>query len=143
MTVFVTTLLTLSGDGVPPYSARGARQTLEPIALAISLHRDVNGNMINMAPPQMQKYKSEISCNDQQAPAFNGLMPGAPITVNTIVELSYLTATSTPARMVAGSFQDGAYTFYQMILSCVLMHFSVDKDEWGATTGWKLDLEEA
>ena len=140
-----TTLLTLSGDGVPPYSARGLRQSLTLIDHAkgtSNLRRTVNGTLIDLTPKQMRKFKTTISGSDQQAPAFNALYPGMPITVSTVVELAYLTANSVPDRLVAGSFVDGAYTFYRLQLSCLVMDWEVDKAEWDASTSWKLDLEE-
>jgi hypothetical protein len=138
----ITTLLVLTGDGVPPYSARGLRQTLEPIARSSALERTVNGELIDMAPPQMRKFKSTITCSDQQAPAFNGVWPGDLITVDTVVDLGYLTAQSVPAHLVAGSFVDGAYTFYRLRLSCRVAAWSADRDEFGAVSSWKLDVEE-
>lgn len=140
-----TTNLVLSGQGVPPYSARGLRQSLDPIDQvkgSANLRRTVNGTLIDLTPPQMRKYKSTISGNDQQAPAFDSLWPGAILTVDTVVTLAYLTANNVPGRLVAGSYVDGAYTFYQLQLTCMVMDWNVETDEWGAINSWQLHLEE-
>jgi hypothetical protein len=139
----ITTLLTLSGDNLPPYSARGLRQTLEPIGQASALHRSVNGRLLNFAPSQFQLFKTEISGNDQQAPALTKVWPGTPITVSTVAELAYLTANNVPERLIAGSFIDGDYTFYRLVLNCIVVNWNLDKAEWEAMTGWRIDLEEA
>ena len=62
-------VLTLSGIGVPPYSARGASQTLEPIASSQQLRRTINGELIDISRAEFRKYRSTISCVDQQPPA--------------------------------------------------------------------------
>ena len=135
-----TTLLTLSGQGVPPYSARGLRQSLEPIAS--DLRRTVNGTLIDLTPTQFRKFKTTISGNDQQPPAFAALWNGMPVTVMTIVLLGYLTANGVPDRLVVGSFVDGDYTFYQMQLSCLVRNWHTETAEWEAGASWQLELEE-
>ena len=70
------TLLVLSGNGVAPYSARGLTETLAPIAATVVPMRTVNGDLINMAPPQMQKYALTLSCTDVNPPALSGVWPG-------------------------------------------------------------------
>ena len=62
-------MLTLSGIGVPPYSARGASQTLEPIQASQQLRRTINGELIDISRAEFRKYRSTISCVDQQPPA--------------------------------------------------------------------------
>ena len=137
-------VLTLSGIGVPPYSARGASQTLEPIASSQQMRRTINGELIDISRPEFRKYRSRISCAEQQPPAVDGVWPGQVLTVGCISELSYRTAGSTPSRnMVAGSSRtEGDYTFYRPSLHMRVVAFSQDTDEYGAETSWSLELEE-
>ena len=137
-------VLSLSGIGVPPYSARGATQTLEPIDQAAQLRRTVNGALVDLSRSEFRKYRSTISCSDQQPPAVDGLWPGQIVTVGCIAELSYLTSGGSPARMpVGGSVRtEGSYTFYRPSLSMRVVGFSQERDEFGAVVSWSLQLEE-
>ena len=137
-------MLTLSGIGVPPYSARGASQTLEPIQASQQLRRTINGELIDISRAEFRKYRSTISCVDQQPPAIDGVWPGRVLTVGCISELSYLTAGGAPARpLVSGSSRtEGDYTFYRPSLTMRVVAFSQDTDEYGATVSWSLQLEE-
>src|SRR4029078_6450006 len=97
------TLLVLSGIGVPDYSARGLSQTLEPIEGSASLRRTINGALKDLSFAQFRKYKSTISCQDQEPPAVDGVWRARLVTVDCVVELSY-PAGGTPARpVVTGS----------------------------------------
>jgi hypothetical protein len=142
------TLLVLSGPGVAPYSARGLRQTLEPIAAAAQLRRTVNGTLTDVSSPEFRKYRSTISCRDQMAPALDGVWPGQELSVECVAELSYPTATGSPGRPMAGSSAgeavrtEGAFTFYRPVLQMRVVGFSTDTDEWDAAVGWTLELEE-
>ena len=137
-------VLTLSGIGVPPYSARGASQTLEPIQASQQLRRTINGELIDISRAEFRKYRSTISCVDQQPPAIDGVWPGRVLTVGCISELSYLTAGGAPARpLVSGSSRtEGDYTFYRPSLTMRVVAFSQDTDEYGAVVSWSLQLEE-
>ena len=137
-------VLTLSGIGVPPYSARGASQMLEPIGSSQQLRRTINGELIDISRAEFRKYRSTISCVDQQPPAIDGVWPGRVLTMGCISELSYLTAGGVPARpVVAGSSRtEGSYTFYRPSLTMRVVAFSQDTDEYGAAVSWSLQLEE-
>ena len=137
-------VLTLSGIAVPPYSARGASQTLEPIQGSQQLRRTINGELIDISRAEFRKYRSTISCADQQPPAIDGVWPGRVLTMGCISELSYLTAGGVPARpVVAGSSRtEGAYTFYRPSFTMRVVSFSQDSDEYGAEVSWSLELEE-
>jgi len=139
-----TTLLSLSGEGVPPYSARGLTQTLEPIPAAANARRTVNGELIDTSVEELRKYQSTIQCNDQQAPAFDGIWPGQILTVDCVSELAYKTSGGSPSRtVVEGSSRvDGDYTFYRPQLTMMVVNWTASKDEWGAQVGWTLALEE-
>jgi hypothetical protein len=137
-----TTLLVLTGMGVPPYSARGLKQVLEPIPAASKLERASNGGLLDLSPPQMRKYKSEISGSDQQGPAINAIWPGKTIlTVDCIVEIP-IPLGAAPERQVVDSRIEGDFLFYRPRLVMRVVDYSVDVDEWTAVIGWKLLLEE-
>ena len=139
-----TTLLTISGEGIPPYAARGLTQSLEPIVSAADARRTVNGELLDVSAPELRKFQSIISCTDHQAPALNGVWPGATVTVDCVAELAYKTSGGSPDRTaVTGSERiKGDYTFYRPRLTMMVMGYSTTKDEYNATTGWTLALEE-
>src|SRR4051812_38576820 len=93
------TLLVLSRIGIPDYSARRLTRTLQPIEAANSLRRTINGGLKDLSFAQFRKYKSSISCRDQEPPAIDGVRPGHVVTVECVAELSYPTGGS-PARPV-------------------------------------------
>jgi hypothetical protein len=136
-----------SEPGVNPYSARGLRGTLSPIALAQGddkLARTVNGSLVDISAPQMRKYRVEIAGDDQAPAALDGLWVGMQVTVDAMVELAYLTAGGTPSRTpVAGSSRvEGDYTYYQPSLIMRVVEWSTDRQEWAAAVSWSLALEE-
>lgn len=139
-----TTLLSISGINIPPYSARGISQTLAPIAGAANLRRTVNGTLVDLSASQFRKYASTISCTDQQHPALNGVWPGVQVTVDCICELSYLTSGGSADRTVVpgSSRTEGLYTFYRPRLIMRVLSYDIQTDEWGAAVGWSLELEE-
>src|SRR5436309_12059154 len=96
------TLLALTGIGIPDYSARGLTQTLEPIEAAASLRRTVNGGLKDLSFAQFRKYRSTISCRDQEPPAVDGVWPGQVVTIDCIAELSYPTGGSSARPVVSG-----------------------------------------
>ena len=140
----VTTRLVISPNGLPPYSTRGAKQTLEPISATGHQVRTVNGGLLDLSPPQMRKYKSEISCTDLQAPAFCALWPGDLVTVDCAVFVGRPLGTSiTVERTVINSFIDGNFIFERYQLQMMVMQpWSIDYDEYNAQHGWKITLEE-
>lgn len=140
-----TTLLTLSAIDIPPYSARGLRQTLELLDQSSNIMRTWNGGLRDLTLSQFRKYKSQISCDDQQPPASDGLWQGRILTVGCAAELSYKTGlVGAPFRTpVAGSSRvEGDFTFYRPSLSMMVMSCSLDWAEWEAGESWSMDLEE-
>ena len=140
----MASVLSLSGIGVPPYSARAATQSLEPIDQAGQLRRTINGSLVDLSRSDFRKYRSTISCSDQRPPAVDGVWPGQAVTVDCIAELSYLTAGGSPGRtVVPGSPRnEGSFTFYRPRLSMRVVSFSTDTDEYGAVVSWSMELEE-
>jgi hypothetical protein len=139
------TLLVLSTPmGIPLYSARGLKQSLNVIRQAQQLRRTVNGGLIDLSLSQFRKYASTISCTDQRAPAIDGIWPGQILTVSCVAELSYLTAGGSPQRTVVSgsSYTEGDYTFYRPQLTMRVITPKTEMDEWKCSVGWALDLEE-
>ena len=139
-----STLLVLTGIGIPDYSARGLDQTLEPIDATSQLRRSVNGDLIDLSNTALRKFKSTITCTDMDAPAVNGIWPGQSVTVDCVAELAYPTSGGSPDRpVVAGSSRvEGAFTFYRPQLTMLVASWRTTFDEWGAETGWRMELEE-
>ena len=80
------TLLTLSGIGFPPYSARGCQQTLQLIEQP-ALRRTVNGELMAVGNPLFQKYRTTIEGADKHPVAMDQLHMGHPVTVGCIQRL--------------------------------------------------------
>ena len=144
MTAPYDTLLVLSGMGVTPYSTRQAKQLLAPIEASANIRRTVNGTLINLSPSQFTKYKSTISCEDQESPATDGIFPGTEIVIDCISELAYLTGGSPERPVVEGSERTvGPWTFYRPRLAMMMTApLEVTTAEWGATVAWQMELEE-
>ena len=137
------TVLTISGIGIAPSSARALHETLKPIEATQKLARTVNGVAIDISPPQMRKYAISIQCNDMNAPAIDGIWPGMQLTIGCASELSFPTGGSAGRPMVPGSLRfEGSYSFYRPQLVVLVTSFSVERDEWGAAISWQLDGEE-
>src|SRR5215831_15977191 len=103
-----------------PYSARGLTQTLEFITTG-GLRRDVNGGLQSLVDTRFRKYKSVISCQDQETPCLDDAWIGIHCEVSCALELSYVTG-ATPARpSVSGSSRtEGTVTFYRPMLTMIV-----------------------
>lgn len=139
--------LAAPAPGVNPYSARGLTGTLSPIDVAKGadkLARTVNGTLIDISAPQMRKYKLEVRGTDQAPPALDGLWVGMVVTVNSLVELGYLTATGVSSRTaVSGSVRtEGNYTYYCPQFTMMVVECQVERQEWEQNVPWSLVLEE-
>ena len=145
ITVNSFTVLRMVGVDVPPYSARGLKQTLAPIDQAANLRRTVNGDLKDIGFSGFKKYKSTISGTDMRPPNFDGRWPGLTVTVDCIAELSYTPDEGDTRQRTAvpGSEQtEGAHVVYRPRLTMKIMSLSIDEDEYGATIAWSMDLEE-
>ncbi|HJQ59426.1 MAG TPA: hypothetical protein VJ890_21140 [Vineibacter sp.] len=138
------TLLVLTPEGVPPYSARGLTQTLTPIQAAANYRRTVNGNLLDLSLAQFRKYASTISCDDQESPAMDAVPIGAVVEVDCVAELAYLTTGGAPAKpVVTGSSRvSGEHTMYRPKLVMMVTAKSQETNEWGAAVSWSVELEE-
>jgi len=139
----MTTILTLTGVGVPLYSARGLTQTLEPLDQATSLQRTINGELIDLSRAEFRKYKSTISGSDQRPPSCDGLWPGRQIVVDCIEELAYPDGGVPQRPLVDGSsFSEAGFTYYRPRLTMVVTAFQLSRDEYSAQVAWSMTLEE-
>lgn len=143
------TVLSLSGMGIPPYSARGLTQTLSPIAAAANMRRTVNGALVDVSDSVFRKFSSVIRGSDIDPPAVEGVWPGLLVSVDCIVELAQESESTEGGTegldktAVPGStrYEDG-FVFYRPRLNMRVTNFEVSKNEWGAVTDWTLSLEE-
>lgn len=137
------TLLTISGAGVAPYSARGLVQSLEPIGAATALRRTINGSLKDLSDPAFRKYRSSISGGDMKAPAVDGVWPGQVVTVECVAELVYKSGGTPQRPVVSGSsYEDGGFVHYRPVLQMMITGWTAERDEYGETVSWTLDLEE-
>lgn len=138
------TLLVISGDGMPPFSVRGITQALEPIEAARNLRRTINGSLIDLSAAQFKKYRSTISCEDMDSPAFDAVDIGDTITVSCIAELAYKTSGGSPSRtVVSGSSRTASgFTFYRPQLVMKVTGKSQETNEYEVVVSWTLELEE-
>lgn len=149
-----TTLLVLTGMGVPPYSARGLTMQIQPIDAATSQRRTINAELVDLSDPAFRKYAATISGNDVQAPALEARWPGVALTVDWIHELAVegtieeLTETTESGLLfskphVPGSIRhESGFTFYRPRLVMLVSGFSSTGDEYGANYNWSLSVEE-
>ena len=139
------TNLKLDPIGVPPYSARGIQQTLQPIDASSQMFRTINGTLIDIAPVEMQKFKSSIVCRDFQHPALDGVFPGQQLIVDCVVDLCYADTTDgTPSRTVvpgSSEIRDG-FVMYRPQLTMLVTGWNVGFSEWAGECNWALELAE-
>lgn len=122
-----STLLTINGLDFSDYATRGITCNVRPDANGI-LERDVNGNLVDLTIESFRKMLVSISCTDQEGPPFTDVWKGTgPYTVTLITDL----------------MGDTVSTDNTITLTMYVDDWNVSRDEWGAETGWQLDLREA
>ncbi len=137
------TLLRLTGIGIPPYSARGLTQSLEPIDAQANTRRTINGELIDLSVDQFKKYKSSITGNDQTVPSCDGVWNGKTVVVDCIQELCYEEYGAPQRIVVEGSdHTEEGFTFYRPRLTMMVVRLTTQVDEWQRVVGWQMDLEE-
>lgn len=166
------TKLVLEGLPLPPFSARGIKQTYKVIDGGSEMKRTANGRLVAVATPELRKYSTSISCEDMAAPAFEDVWKGTLVTAHWLAELYasipagwasivltrdpvlggvkvYDKAGTDVSFSVAGrtvtipaARAEAVTVAYRPVLDMLVMDWNVDVDEWGAVTGWSLDLEE-
>lgn len=121
-----TTLLSIDGISFSDYATRGITCTVRPEPNG-NLERDWNGNLVDLTIENFRKYQVSISCTDQEAPPFSDVWKGSgPYTVSLVPEVGIFNTTD-PI----------------MVLSMYVDDWNISRDEYGAETGWQLDLREA
>jgi len=165
------TNLILGLPGLPPESARNCHQELVPIANG-EFRKSVNGNLLFLETVERKRYKSVVSCRDVNTPLVDELWIGSQITVGCIQNLwQAVNPGDLRVRLirpaVAGSvsvvnnFGDAikfkeidnevelyrpheykVFVCYRPWLVMIITDFSLETDEWGVNSGWKLSLEE-
>jgi hypothetical protein len=132
MALIDATLLELNREDdfeLPEYACRGIVMTMQPIDAASVLRRDINGNLVDLSPVQMRKYKFTLSCDDGESPGFaafdtieDGVWPGDEFQLVCIPQLGASTQ----------------QTFEVMVSA----PWNIETDEWGARVAWSLELEQ-
>lgn len=139
------TVLRIVGVGVPPYSCRGAKQTLTHIEQASNLRRTVTGKLRDISFSGFKLYKTTISCSDFRPPNFDGKWPGLTVVIDCISELSYTPdegETRQRPAVPGSEHVEGAHMVYRPRLTCKIISLSEDTDEYDHVTGWTLEAEE-
>jgi hypothetical protein len=144
------TLLKLSGTGihgVSLYSARGLKQSLEPLQEAAVIRRTINMEARSLGLPAARKYNTTISAGADvniAPPAFDDIWPGMVVVIECIAELGYKTIGGTPARtVVAGSSRtEGDFTRYRPVLTCMIVSLTMGAEEYTAGHEWTLTATE-
>jgi hypothetical protein len=138
------TLLVLSSNGVPLYSARGLDQTLDPIKAVAAPRRTINGVLVDLAVDKFKKYETQISCTDVEAPALDGVFQGMTLTIDCVSELVYKTAGGIPSRTVVPGSERvvGSYTIYRPRLNMMVTGVQQSINEYGRIVKWTLTAEE-
>lgn len=141
------TILTMSdgADVMPFYSARGLKQTLDPIDASNNQRRTVNFQKVNLALDRSKKYASVISATDVRPPLREDVWPGKIVTVGCAYLLFYATIGGSPARTpVDGSqFVEGGFTFYRPLIDFMIgKRGGSGLEEWEAGLGWSIPMEE-
>lgn len=143
MPVADESVLRISPIGVAPYSIRGAQQTFEPIDDGGDFHRTVNGKLVNLSPSAFQKYRSTISCEDVDPPAFDGAWVGRTVVVDCIAEVGYIGTGGPDRPVVTGSERtSGGVNYFRPVLTMMITKWNLTKSEYPNLTNWSMELEE-
>jgi hypothetical protein len=140
-------VLVVSGiNGQPMMSSYNASQDMGYIEAAKNNERDLNGNLIDLSRPEMQKYTTKISTNDVMFNiGMDGIWPGQQVTIDCIAQFVYAVGSSPSRPVVPGSdyvTPDGQFHSYAPRLTMLIDDFSIKYDEWGARVGWTLSASE-
>jgi len=139
------TWLQITGVPIPPRSSYQIDQTYEYIEAAKNNERDLNGNAVSLARPELMKYSTTIVCHDTMFPiGMDGIFPGQHIQITCVAPMVYPLG-GAPARPSSGQTwpsMDGQSIAYLPVLDCLLDDFTSNYDEWGARVGWTLKASE-
>lgn len=164
--------LTLSVGGLPPLSARGCVQSLQPIPQG-EFVRTLNGDLIFVGQTK-HKYRSTVKCADENVLATGGLAVGTGVTVGCIQKLCQKVPANSSRETISlerppvpesvsvvddtkrefTSFQvegqnvtftpheQDLFLFYAPLLHMRVLSFTLTTDEWKLKSTWSVDLEE-
>ena len=158
------------GTLFPPFSARECHQSLSPIPQSV-LRRTLNGTLVCIGNKGDGKFQSTIRCKDKSPPAFETLWAGTLLKVGCMQSLTQAVSAGAssislernplschaydsggkmwPIEKVEGNCVfvsrgfPGGFITYRPWLMMVVKHYHLETDEWGASVGWCLELEEA
>lgn len=162
------TILTVTGVGLPPLSARQCTQILEMVPLG-KLCRTVNGKLLYTGDKMHQKYTTLIKGADKHPAGFDALQRGQHVQVGCIQRLwqegssaviqlgrpavegsilvmdvqqkllSFIQEEPTVIRILV---EEKAYISYRPILEMCLTEMNLSTIEWESGSEWYLRLEE-
>ena len=133
--------LIISSVGLPPASIRGITQTLEYIDESIQTRRNVNGELVDISDPIFRKFRSIVACEDQIAPAINGIWAGRIVTVDCVAEIP-MPPDGIAERPIVAQRQDSGFILYRPRLVMMILKVNIDYNDWDAIVGWQMELEE-
>ena len=116
--------------------------TLEPLSQAGNFVRNINGGFVDLSDPIFRLYRVTISCTDQRAPPFGGLWPGQLVTLESPVEIGEITLTSDRTHVSGSDTTEDGVDYFRPQLSCMVLSFSQDAEEYASQYSWQLVLEE-
>lgn len=129
------TLVSITGDTAFPdnflgdYAARGLTMSLAQIDAAKRMRRTINGDLRDVSRAQFKKYQATIQCSDHDSPPLTDAPAGTIVTVVCLPEMG-----------THGEDTNGDPVTLQ--LEMMIADWQVDRDEWGAQTGWSLVMLE-
>lgn len=139
-------LTPLSGSNaftLPPFSAVGVTQVLEPIDLSGGIYRTVNGDMLDLTEPAFRKYRTSISCTYNRAPVLDKAWQGMIVQMDCACELCWVTGDTPERTMVPDTERtSGHFTFARPRLIVMITKISHAFNEWPADYAWSLEGEE-
>lgn len=124
-----TTLLRIDDITLSPYATRQIQVSVEPIAQASQVARDVNGTLFDLSLDQFRKYSVTISGADQESPILTSVWPGKAVSVSLIPNV--------------GINEDSTGdTSGEITLNMLVVSWSNDVDEQEAEASWEISFEE-
>ena len=167
----IETNLILGIPGLPPESARNCVQELTPIPNG-EFKKSINGNLMFLETTQRRRYRSVISCHDINSAICDEIWIGTQISVGCIQNLwQTIEIGKTEINLIRPAVEGSVCALNnfgehikfdqtdetvklrtesdQRIFVCFrpwmtmrVIDFSVETDEWGMRSGWKLISEE-
>lgn len=153
----------------PPFSARECTQSLTPLPGG-ALRRTLQGELVVVGGKTPRKFHSLITCTDHSVPAFEKFWVGTVLKVGCIQSLTQAIPPhtqlvhlerdpvtfhlyDTKGQELSGSSHDGktltleegfpgGFVTYRPWLIMLVKTYRLETNEWGASIGWTLELEE-